>query len=58
MSPADRWTLADVSAHYVQHPELRNADQTSMPLVQPTEGARELFAQKWVILGLRNQESV
>ena len=39
MSPPDRWTLADVAAHYAQHPELRRTDQATMPQAQPTDGA-------------------
>ena len=44
MSPPDRWTLADVAAHYARHPELRRTEAAEVPLPQPTGGAREPLA--------------
>ena len=42
MSRTDRWTLADIAAHYAQHPELRNADPTTMPQREaPQEGRQQ-----------------
>ena len=45
MSPADRWTLADVAEHYARHPELRHPEPSIMPLAQPTDGYGETLAQ-------------